>query len=226
MTLPFVIISSILLVELCYKTFVLFSNKIKLNINLMDLKDQNEIFYSKYDIAYVFKLMAKNKKGLAMIKDSSLRRFFRKYVYKWNDDFRFSSRFINTIVAATLTLFYYSVYFSQNLLIASLDLIPISFQILSNMTNVNESESEDALKIFKTFYDAKNQFIQSSLTTLFILSFFISLLICLAQLFLLVRECQNNLLDSYKGKCDLIKPNKKNQLSKGEIAKSSFKFGG
>lgn len=230
MIFPFSILSSILLIELCCKTFILFRNKMKYDINLIEYNDENEIIYSKHDIRYVFNLLKNHKAILVGRNDSKLKNLFEKYIYKWNHDFRFSSRFTNTIVAAVFTLYYFSMFLSEFLTIFVTKIIPDYIKHFLNSgfnqkTVLDKSNSFSLDFVIKLLID-KIELIKTSLISLLISSFFISLLICTVQLFLLVRECQKNLLDSYKGKCDLINLNKNKTLSNGDIAKSSFKFGG
>lgn len=65
---------------------------------------------------------------------------------------------------------------------------------------------------------------RSSLMAACIVPLFGSALVCVLQVFFLIRETKDNLIEMYKGKCEFVK--KASSLGKNSIASSSFHFGG
>jgi hypothetical protein len=63
-----------------------------------------------------------------------------------------------------------------------------------------------------------------SVFSVFFAPLFVALFISLFQVFLLVKETRQHLIEMYKGKCEFVK--KLTNLDKGFIASSSFHFGG
>ena len=208
--LPFTIISSFLLIEQIYKTIFSIIDYVKFrNISssqtdsfcckLFDLKDDNEIFYSEYDLNYVSCLLS-NKK------ESNDKKFLNKYIYDWDQNFKFTSRFLNTITVAIITLYYFVINFGYYFIIYSTALI----NIIVNLVSLDEKNKKN---------------LANTLRSLLILPIFLSLIICLVQLFLLVRETRIYLIQLYKGKCEFLKyVDKKKMIN--EAVSNHFSFGG
>jgi hypothetical protein len=65
---------------------------------------------------------------------------------------------------------------------------------------------------------------KASINGIFLAPLIISLLICLLQQFLSIRETKKHLLQLYKGECEYVK--KLKNLDNSSISESSFHFGG
>lgn len=72
------------------------------------LIDEDIRFYSSYDIKYCIELLNK-KKEEDKIKKNKLRAFLNEKIYKWDENFRFSSRLVNAHVVAFISLYYFFV---------------------------------------------------------------------------------------------------------------------
>ncbi len=203
---------------------------------ICNVDDENEVFYSQYDLNYVLRLVNKKnyetettdkiKKSLIknlenkykfseIVEISKPKKFmslFKRFIYDWKDDFRFSSRFINSVVVAFVTLYYF--------------FIVIAYQSATLTGTITETINENLIQIDQIAgenkYYLKFKEIKDGLPPIFIVPIFVSLFICLIQLFLLIRETKTYLLELYKGKCSFINKNISNQA----IAGSSFSFGG
>ncbi len=203
---------------------------------ICNIDDDNEVFYSQYDLNYVFRLV--NKKSYEtnsiekidknLIKNleakykyseiveinrpKKLMSLFKRLIYDWKDHFRFSSRFVNSVVVAFVTLYYF--------------FIITAYNAVNLTTTANDMVNDFVIGIdelgVKNKYYLKFKEIKDGLPPIFIVPIFVSLFICLFQLFLLIRETKTYLLDLYKGKCDFVSKNISNQA----IAGSSFSFGG
>jgi hypothetical protein len=208
--LPFTIISSILLIEQIYKTICSVIDCIKFrNISsreddsfcckLFDLKDDNEFIYSEYDYKYVNSLLSNKYQ-------SNNKNIIKKYIYDWDTNFKFTSRFLNTITVAMITLYYFFINFGYYFIIYSTALVNL-------IVNVLTSDEKDQKNLANT------------LRLISILPIFLSLIICIVQLFLLVRETRTYLIQLYKGKCEFLKfVNRKKMID--EAVSNHFSFGG
>lgn len=97
--LPSFYLHAHILVILIYKLSIYFNN----NHTKDKLMNEDLRFYSKSDIKYCIQLLKNKTKNNGSCKES----FFNRYIYKWNDNFKFSSRVINAHVVAFLALFYF-----------------------------------------------------------------------------------------------------------------------
>lgn len=174
-------------------------------------------------------------------KDPMPLKYFKKFIYNYDHTFRFTSRYWNTIMVALVALYYVVLYWSYTIsMYASYWIDKIPFTVDSESIQLNWGdlvcnalpdaclEQFEAIgpiklplpkKIVHFFPDMK-----ASLLAIVIVPLFGSLLICLLQVFFLVRETKKHLQQMYKGNCDFVR--KAEHLNKGSIASSSFHFGG
>lgn len=217
---------------------------------ILNIEDDDEILYSKCNINYVFYLFNPSFKPVKNVKASSsnlnlksrlylkLTHFLNRYIYKWDDNFRFTSRFLNTMVVASVNLYYFFLFWYFWILkrVSVIEFETIDthrlFCDISDQMCLNESKIID--KTFKGLdhfiketlesdYE-KEAMLARSIKTVAVLPVFISFLICAIQLFLIAKDCKTHLLELYRGDCDFIKKAKHFENSK--IAGSSFHFGG
>ena len=100
--LPTIYLLSHLLISLCTKTISNAFNKSK-----KFLVNEEVIFYSKTDINYCANLI--NKKETVATHSNVFKRLYNKYIYEWDENFRFSSRIVNAHIVAFFTLYYFLV---------------------------------------------------------------------------------------------------------------------
>jgi hypothetical protein len=160
--------------------------------------------------------------------------FFRKHIYDWNPNFKFTSRFISAHIVAFLALFHFSMFILYKLIYFSFFLNRqtsfINFDNLANYTIADLTCSLGEEYCFKeikwplpipTKYD--KSFVPNT-TALLIIPFFGALVICHIHLLLGIRDTKKHLLEIFKGKCDFLP--KKCTLTNEYIAGSSFHYGG
>lgn len=100
--LPTIYLLSHLLISLCTKTISNAFNKSK-----KFLVNEEVIFYSKTDINYCANLI--NKKETVATHSNVFKRLYNKYIYEWDENFRFSSRIVNAHIVAFFALYYFLV---------------------------------------------------------------------------------------------------------------------
>ena len=202
--------------------------------SLISVDDETEIIFSQTDFNYVLNLVNKydtqltklnvNNKSSNKIKlvneyrysklvriktKNRLKELIKKYIYVWNDDFKFTSRFINIISVSTVTLYYFvlTIFYFYTIY------------------------SEQMINLY-TFVASQFEILQLILDKIIIISYlrkivwipiFVSGFFCFIQLLLLVIETKTYLIEIYKGKCDFIS-NKK--MSKNKVGIMSLSFGG
>ena len=229
--------------------------------SLLAVNDEHELIYSKYDILYVIellnrklgahetakksfktfekyeysKLKIENKSVLAKVKN------FVKKLLDWDANFRFTSRFMNTMLVALVALYYFVIFLSYVMAYYGNRLAQLLDYVLGVVNQVNGIEinlgeilcsfSEDicieALKIpFKLPDLPINHFagVRDSVIAIFVVPLFGSLLICLVQLYLLSRDIKTHIKQLYKGTCEFVL--KVDKIPTPSIASSSFHFGG
>jgi hypothetical protein len=251
---PLSVFSSFIVVTLTYKTIVnLIDLAFRLRSNetrrLLEAKsedtfcciwanvdDDNEIFYTKQDIAYVYKLLQKPK-----VKAEKWRNRWLKSIYKWDSNFRFTSRYLNTITVGVVALYYiflYWVYYVTMQATRLVEFLPDRLNTPVLELNIGEFLCASSPKICMPELSKvgtvkiplpKNMFefipkLKASLLSLLIVPAFLSYLICMVQLFLLTKETRANLRLMYQGRCEFVR--KACNLNKSSIASSSFHFGG
>lgn len=192
-----------------------------------DEEDKNKLVKQKYISNYC---SIKYKK-----KESKLFSFFSKYIYAWDPTFRFTSRFINTITVALVALYYFFLYLAYKLIIF----------ITYYVSKIQDFDTENSAGIkigeiickFTKYCDLEDvvmpiphdniellKSLKSSLMAIFIVPIFGSLLLCLLQLGLLIKDSKTHIVELNKGHCEFVK--KAKNLDKASIASSSFHFGG
>ena len=164
-----------------------------------------------------------------------------KKVYRPDPTFRFTSRFINTITVGVVALYYVFLYWTYKIAMVSsqwISYIPSSIDTGKLEINIGEFickyvpdaclEQLADIGPIKLPLPAKIvaflPSFRSSLMAACIVPLFGSALVCIVQVFLLIRETKDNLIEMYKGKCEFVK--KASSLGKNSIASSSFHFGG
>jgi hypothetical protein len=234
--LPFTLFSSFIFVEQSYKMISIFilnvlnrNNQNKTRFSFFNISDEDEIIFSQSDFNYVLNLvnkdnnkLSKSKKKLVakmeMIKNqykhseivpritrSKFRSLLKQYIYDWNDDFKFTSRFVNIISVSIVTLYYF--------------LITIVYFYIVYAQIIIDLVQSLVIEIIKDKFPGVLNFLRS----IFLIPMFVSFLICLLQLFFLVKETKTYLVELYKGKCDFVSFKK---MSNQRIGMRSFTFGG
>lgn len=100
--IPHFFLISFVCVILIYKTIKrLFSKE---DVHLLVNEDIK--FFSDNDVKYCIELLRKNPPTSAEIKENKLKTFGKK-IYKWDDNFKFSSRILNAHVVAFVALYYF-----------------------------------------------------------------------------------------------------------------------
>ncbi len=225
---------------------------------ILDVNDEHEILYSTCNINYVFNLLnpiSKNNNVPSEVLVTSktnrfdsfkinyypkIIKFIHHFIYKWDDNFRFTSRFLNTIVVAATCLYYFFLYWFYWIMkktsVLTTDVLDeisikklicdISEQLCLNSTLYDtafESVDKFLTKSLNTDWNKKDNLI-NSVKFCAILPVFISFFICFIQLLLIARDCKKHLLELYRGDCEFVK--KAKNLQNGKIAGNSFHFGG
>ena len=173
--------------------------------------------------------------------DNAFWRLFRRFVYDWDANYRFTSRFINTILVGLVALYYFFLFV--------LYFVGITVTKFANQINTVASVLEvgsitinlgdignligdiDALAAFGsiTIPLPKDKYridfdLRASINCVFILPTFSALLITLIHVGLLMRETKENLRLLAKGKCEFVRSAE--YIGNPKIAASSFHFGG
>jgi hypothetical protein len=173
-------------------------------------------------------------------KKSAFYRFSNK-IYKWDPTFRFTSRYLNTITVALVSLYYIFLYWTYTVSMTVTELvIGLPAEITTNGTMINLGdilcnisssiclEQLQALgpvpiplpdRIIEIYPSVK-----SSILSILIVPAFGAYLFCLLQIFFLVKETRNHLRQMHQGNCEFVR--KAVNLNKNSIASSSFHFGG
>ena len=221
---------------------------------LFGINDENELIYSRYDIDYVIDLLKTNKSNTtsqplkpndgkylinlkrnkyykikSKVKETKLvqllKTFTRNHIYDWDPTFRFTSRFVNTIIVANVALYYFFVYFLYFMYkkfaswvgkyIEELirNAIKDGVNIGEFMCDLSENLCFEALKEVgyiqlpipnrvKQTLSWSYPNLKESITAVIIAPIFISLFVCLFQIVNLVKETRVHLRELYKGKCE------------------------
>ena len=219
-----------------------------------NLKDDNEVIFSMSDLMYVIDLLksretqesSKNQKptfkkeelknmGNSYVKvkaksESKMKNFFRKYIYDWDPNFHFTSRFVNTIFVANIAMYYFFLAWLYELTVLITFIAPsFTNQYVNLSTNtINLDNLIPGLPIgdisipvqILTFLP---QFRISSIL-LIMVPIFGTMVICLLQMFLFVKESKRFIIELYKGKCEFIV--KLENVNNRTIFGNSFHFGG
>lgn len=221
---------------------------------LFGINDEHELIYSRYDIDYVIDLLKTNKSSTtsqplkpdgtkylvnlkrnkyykikSKVKETKLvqllKTFTRNHIYDWDPTFRFTSRFVNTIIVANVALYYFFVYFLYFMYktfaswvgkyIEELirNAIKDGVNIGEFMCDLSENLCFEALKEagyiqlpipnrVKQTLSWSYPNLKESITAVIIAPIFIALFVCLFQIVNLVKETRIHLRELYKGKCE------------------------
>lgn len=164
-----------------------------------------------------------------------------KKIYNYDPTFRFTSRYWNTIMVAVVALYYVFIYWTYTVSMFATEWIALIPESIPNRIEIKPGEllcnnlpdlCLEQLQSFGAFNISLGQSkiisfipsLRSSLYAVVITPLFVSGLICLVQIFFLIRETKENLILLYQGRCEFVK--KASSLPKDSIASSSFHFGG
>ena len=179
--IPHFLILSYVTVYLLYRAIK--SLKLCTRRNTFLLINENKIdFLCKYDIYYCIDLFKIKSKGHIMKKET----FFSKYIYARDSNFRFSSRIFNAHVVALLVMYYFFVDF-------------VSSGVLYLQAYTPSTKASLILQILRILSDIDLFIPKSHTITGFVLTALSSLLICLIQTFLGIRNIKKDLTLNYKG---------------------------
>ncbi len=175
----------------------LITSNLAINQTSMNLK--SIVKYDQYKYSKVVQIKHETK----------MNKLIKKYVYDWNENFRFTSRFINIISVATVTLYYfvltlfyfYTIY--SEIFINLYTLVLEQFYILQLILN--------------------SIIIIDYLRMVIMIPIFVAAFFSFTQLALLVIETKRYLMEMYKGKCEFITSKK---MSKNKVGIMSLSFGG
>jgi hypothetical protein len=164
---------------------------------------------------------------------------YLRHIYEWTSTFRFTSRYINTIVVALVALYYVFLYWTYQVAIWSSDWVRAlpdrvntrDFEInpgvllcsLSHTVCFHELCDIGVFKLNEKIIEFTAS-LRASMLCMLILPAFIAFSICLVQIFLTIRESKIHLTEMWKGKCEFV--DSAHKLNKVLVANSSFHFGG
>ena len=273
-SIPFSIFSSFIVINLTFRSAIDFVNYLlryrkkslqkcedSFCCDFLNVNDKHEIIYSQCDIDYVLDLFNRknsSKNHFNQVKHHEYliecveERNFKtklartlKYIFKWDTNFRFSSRVVNTLVVSFVALYYFVVVLTYTIsyLASSLtSYIPNTFdpnkaqfpfgRILCNilikifkMDSCNDSISSLSIPIpVPDMIIQAIPWLRDSIFWIFVAPLIFSPIICLIQIYLLSNDIKTHLKQMYKGECDFVR--KAKRIGNGSIANGSFHFGG
>jgi hypothetical protein len=257
---PIMICSSFILSVLTYRLVIdsidfIFRNnsrssRLKADCLMCHLNDESEVIYSNYDLNYVIELFEQKNIKTLMINENDYKQLkFLKiinikkkkifkllnFIYKWDSTYRFSSRFVNSIVFTLFVLYYFILYFSYLIIVNLtfyLKYLPDSLQegfinVGQEFCNFDKKYCFDFLMNFKIPIENNiSNYIPSKpvILSIFVIPLFVAAFICLSHIFLLIKETKYNIKSLHKGKCKFI--DAKNNMNHGSIVSRSLRFGG
>lgn len=213
---------------------------------ITDVSEESDCMYSISDFYYVNRLLNKKPVELGENEQQNLNddeaadifsksdriklkktflKYFKKFVYNFEKEFRFSARFINAILTASMVLYYISITFFyyinlfMNMVFGLLD--KVSDLFCTNLEMLCPSGSDDLNGNQIQIFDFN---LKSSFRAVMIVPIIVTTLICYIQLFFGVKELKIHLSEIYKGICEYVP--KKKTFSNGSIARGSFHFTG
>ena len=236
----------------------------------LNVEDDNELIFSKCDLMYVIEILkpieseeinseiGKKKHDKEEIKNplikiksknkSKIVNLFRTHIYDWNPNFRFTSRFINTIVVANVALYFvflFLLYLVAILVTLITDLDNLVLQklyykvengsiIIGEVFNHIDNETNISNDFLKKLYNNYSQTVTKilkflsifgySTISLFMIPLFGAMVICILHMFLFIKETKKYLIELYKGKCEFVK--KPKSINTESVFTKSFHFGG
>ena len=169
--------------------------------------------------------------------ESKIVNLFRKHIYDWNPNFHFTSRFINTIVVANVALYFVFLYCAYYITMFVTFIAPSKLKYLVDVDNSTlnigkllnfiDYETNNTIDHFVQVPEQIAKFLpifRRSIIYLFVVPVFGAMVICILQMFLLIKESKNYLIELYKGKCEFVK--KPKSINQESVFTSSFHFGG
>ena len=226
--------------------------------NFLNVNDEHEMIYSKCDIDYVIDLLSGQSELVAKKSFKKLKKYtfsvakverkdFRakvenilRKVLSWDNNFRFTSRYMNTLVVSLVVLYYFVLWITYTLAYWSVYLttyLPDDLDFTNSEISVGDifcSISDDfcieELANFTQKLPVPDKIIQvlpwlrTSIIWVFAAPLIISPLICLLQVFLFSRDLKTHLKQLYKGDCDFVRSAE--AIGNASIATASFHFGG
>lgn len=173
--------------------------------------------------------------------NSAPRRYLKKFVYHPEPTFRFTSRYWNTIMVGLVALYYVFLYWTYTVSMnVSKWVTYIPETVDGGKLSINPGELlcqyipdaclEQLALIGSISLPLPNKIIKvlpslrSSILAVVTVPLFVAVIICVIQVFFLVKETKQHLVEMYQGKCEFVR--KASSLNKESIASSSFHFGG
>jgi hypothetical protein len=226
--------------------------------DLFNIDDEHEIIYSQCDIDYVLNLLnskgeKNSQKTLVQAKEFNYvtlliekKNFMNKIlsiikkVIKWDPNFRFSSRVINSFVVSFVSLYYvvllitYNVSYYVNYLAAfipdSFDSSKAEIPVGDILCSFSSDICIDSAMNYTVHLPVPEKIVQvlpwlrESVIWVFTAPLILSPILCLLQIYLLSSDIKTHLKQLYKGECDFVR--KAETIGNASIANASFHFGG
>jgi hypothetical protein len=212
--------------------------------------DQRDLIENATDVAEqdAFEQIKRNSfKYIKIVKkrrDSTFFRLFRRFIYDWDDNFKFTSRFTSTIMVGLVALFYFFLFVLYTIVIAItglnnliedgikiIEIGSVSINVKEIGCSINQAFCIDALEALGTITVPlpKDKFninfdLKASILAVFIVPIFGAVLIGLLHVGLLIRETKENIKLLGKGTCEFVRSAE--NIGNPGIAASSFHFGG
>jgi hypothetical protein len=217
------------------------STKLKLLVN------EDFLFFSKYDIIHTYNLLntkpessddedesaddaaktgccQKNDKKKLSFKEKIVNKF-EKYVYKWDSDFKFSSRVVSAHLVSVITLYYFflewifdGIYHIKTLTGKTANLLDIVADLVLGMFVHFDTGISWGLLVIDD--------IQHHLIAGFVLAALAAYVICNIQCFLGLRSIKYDLMKFYRGDHgDILKLEKSSKIVKGDSHFTGFLVG-
>lgn len=205
--------------------------------DFFNVDDEHEIIYSQCDIDYVLDLL--NSKGEKNLQKTLVQVNKFKYlavfverknlpakiisilkkVLKWDPNFRFSSRVVNSLVVSFVSLYYvvlmitYEISYYVNYLAMyipdSFDSSMAKIPIGDILCTLSSDVCIDSLSNYTIQLPVPEKVVQvlpwlrDSVVWVFTAPLIISPIICLLQIYLLSNDIKTHLKELYKGKCEI-----------------------
>ena len=182
-SIPNSYLHSYLIVVLAYKFVVSFKKA-----NRTTFTNEDDKFFATADIRHCIELLRRNKPKDGLKNKENL---FTRYIYKWDVNFRFSSRVINAHMVGLLTLFYFFsvwVYSGFRILDAIKKFTPAIEYFLEEIKNYFDIEIPISIFLIRTDH-----------ILMFIATSILSVAICLVQSLLGLKGIKTSILQAYKG---------------------------
>lgn len=142
--------------------------------------------------------------------------FFQDFIYKWDENFRYSSRIISTHIVAYITLYYFF-----------LTWLYYGIQYINSLVNKISTKFFDLILFFDVAdadINLPSMLIKPGYIAAFIVPTVLSFIICIIQVFFGLRNIKTSLLKMYKGDYDGVPL--KVDLSHLSISSGNIHFSG